>query len=114
MVKPAGLFLYPDALAGAAPVTTFKIVTIGEDLTEVVVGGGGPSDGSRLWEVTGAKQHVPFPTPDGTRQWRPFGLAVSFTPPGVVRTLKHLLARSSFVWFCSCVRRRPCYRRVKV
>ena len=42
MLKPAGLFLYPDALAGAAPVTTFKIVTIGEDLTEVVVGDGGP------------------------------------------------------------------------
>ena len=42
MVKPAGLFLYPDALAGAAPVTTFKIVTIGEDLTDGVVGGGGP------------------------------------------------------------------------
>ena len=42
-MKPAGLFLYPDALAGAAPVTTFKIVTrIGEDLTVVVVGGGGP------------------------------------------------------------------------
>ena len=37
VVKPAGLFLYPDALAGAAPVTTFKIATLGEDLTVVVV-----------------------------------------------------------------------------
>ena len=37
-----GLVLYPDTFAGAAPVTTFKIVTIGEDLTLVVVGGGGP------------------------------------------------------------------------
>ena len=59
-MKPAGLFLYPDALAGAAPVTTFKIVTIREDLTDGVVGGGGP-----LWlAVVGGKRREaarPFP-----------------------------------------------------
>ena len=82
MVKPAGLFLYPGTFAGAAPVTTFKIVTIGEDLTDGVVAGWWRTAGRDRrsyfmargcvwvgdWELNGAKQHVPFPTPDGARQ----------------------------------------------
>ena len=54
-MKPAGLFLYPDALAGAAPVTTFKVVTLGEDLTEVVVGGGRVVRVS-VWRVRAARR----------------------------------------------------------
>ena len=75
MVKPAGLFLYPGALAGAAPVTTFKIVTIGEDLTDVDVGGGGP-----LWlaVVGGKRREAARPFPHARRR----SVVATFRPSG--------------------------------
>ena len=75
--KPVGLFLYPDALAGggAAPVTTFKIATIGEDLTDVVVGDGGP-----LWlaVVGGVRRTAARPFPHTRRR----SVVVTFRPSG--------------------------------
>ena len=75
VVKPAGLFLYPGTFAGAAPVTTFKIVTIGEDLTEVVVGGGGP-----LWlaVVGGDRRAAARPFPHARRR----SVVATFRPSG--------------------------------
>ena len=75
VVKPAGLFLYPGAFAGAAPVTTFKIATIGEDLTLVVVGGGGP-----LWlaVVGGDRRTAARPLPHARRR----SVVATFRPSG--------------------------------
>ena len=62
-------------VAGAAPVTTFKIVTIGEDLTDGVVGGGGP-----LWlaVVRGKRREAARPFPHARRR----SAVVTFRPSG--------------------------------
>ena len=89
MVKPAGLFLYPGTFAGAAPV--------GEDLTEVVVGGGGP-----LWlaVVGGKRREAARPLPHARRR----SVVVTFRPSGEFHSpgsgqdaREHLPTHPSFV-----------------
>jgi hypothetical protein len=78
VLKPAGLFLYPDASAGAAPG--------GEDLTDGVVGDGGP-----LWLAvvrgtrrTAARLHASRPSAQAQVQYMGWGATVPGEAGGCV------------------------------
>jgi hypothetical protein len=58
-VRPAGLFLFPGALAGAAPRSL--VAAIGEVLTEVVVGGGERQPVS--YPLESVRRHAAVPAP---------------------------------------------------